>query len=77
MEQHQHIRLKLVISPDRFLAYYKGAVKSVVARAHDGRTVSFPAHVLQPFVSHDGISGEFELVIDANNRFVRLSRVRA
>lgn len=75
MSQHQLIRLRLAISPERFLAYYRGSVKTVLARALDGRTVSFPAQVLQPYVTHDGVSGEFDLEIDHNNRFVRLSRV--
>lgn len=69
------IRFRLDISPELYLSYYQGAVRSVIATGRDGRRVQFPAERLRPFVSHDGVRGEFELEFDANHKFVALRRV--
>lgn len=69
------VRFHLAISPERYRAYYQGAVRQVIATGHDGRRVQFPADRLRPFVTHDGVRGEFELEFDANHKFVALRRV--
>lgn len=69
------VRFRLDISSDVYLAYYQGAVRSVIATGRDGRRVQFPADRLRPFVTHEGVRGEFELEFDANNKFVALRRV--
>ena len=69
------IRFRLNMSSQKFLAYYRGAVSVVEATAEDGRKVQFPANVLRPFVTHDGVSGLFALVHDEQNRFVEMKRV--
>ena len=65
----------LSIPADRFAAYYRGRVRQVQVRSGDGRLVRFPARALQPFLSHTGIEGEFELTFDQDNRLVALRRV--
>ena len=69
------IRFRLDISPESYLAYYQGAARNVVATGRDGRRIQFPADRLRPFVTHDGVRGEFELEFDANNKFVAMRRV--
>lgn len=69
------IRFRLDLSTDEYLAYYKGVVRDVVVRADDGRRVQFPAGALQPFITHQGIHGRFELRFDANHKFVGLQRL--
>jgi hypothetical protein len=54
---------------------YQGVVKDVVTRAVDGRTVRFPAHILRPFVTHDGVSGRFQIIFDDNHRFQTIKRL--
>ncbi|HBP88840.1 MAG TPA: DUF2835 domain-containing protein [Nitrospirales bacterium] len=70
----QTVTVRLKISPERFQAYYTGVVEHVVARSIDGRTIQFPARVLRPFVSHQGIHGIFEITFDANMKFQSIRR---
>lgn len=69
------IRFRLDISADDYLAYYQGVARDVVVRAEDGRRVQFPAGALQPFITHQGIHGRFELCFDANHKLVGLQRL--
>jgi hypothetical protein len=71
----QTIEVSLSIPADEYVALYQGSVRDVVARARDGRTVRFPARILQPYVTHQGIHGRFVIQFDANNRFAGISRL--
>lgn len=66
----------LRISAEQYLDYYRGAVRHVLARCATGQTVQFPAGLLQPFVTAEGIHGNFALTCDENNRNPRLERVK-
>jgi len=68
------ILIDLTISAQDYLALYQGVAKDVVAKDHNGRTVRFPAKILRPFVTHNGISGSFRIEIDANHKFKKISR---
>ncbi len=70
----QRVTVRLDISPERFQAYYQGVVEHVVATASDGRTVRFPARVLRPFLSYQGVQGTFEITFDANLKFQAIRR---
>jgi len=65
----------LHISAHKYQEYYSGAVREVVAIASDGRTVRFPANILRPFVSQDGIHGEFAIEFDGNNKLVAIHKL--
>ncbi len=65
----QTVTVRLNISPERFQVYYQGIVENVQANASDGRSVQFPARVLRPFLSYQGIQGTFEITYDANLKF--------
>jgi len=73
----QTIEVSLAIPADEYVAMYQGSVRDVVARARDGRTVRFPARILQPFVTHQGIYGRFAIRFDESNRFAGISRLSA
>ena len=63
------IEINLRISADEFLRLYQGQAKDVVATAVDGRTVRFPARILQPYVSHEGIRGYFRIEFGEGGKF--------
>jgi len=69
------MRVLLNISADQYKRYYQGGVSAVLARSHDGRTIQFPANILKPFVTHEGISGEFEIYFDSDNRFQKIEKL--
>ena len=71
------LRFRLDISAEYYLSYYQGVAKQVIAATHEGQRLQFPAERLRPFVTHDGVHGEFALEFDANNKFVALRRVGA
>lgn len=71
----QESRFHLAISAELFLEYYRGAARQVVVKAHDGRTLQFPAGILQRFLDQAGIHGEFVIRFDSQNKFVDIRRV--
>jgi hypothetical protein len=67
---------QLNISAEQYLDYYRGTIRQVVVRTHEGKTVQFPASLLQRFITKEGIHGSFALLCDqhhANARLVRLN----
>lgn len=71
----EELTFSLALPAQRWLRFYQGTARAVIVRAHDGRTVQFPAHHLRPFVSREGVYGEFRLRVDGNGRLVSLDRV--
>jgi len=47
----------------------------VAAETIDGKTVHFPANILRPFVTHDGVQGTFAIYFDDNNKFKDIKRL--
>lgn len=71
----KEIRLRLHISAEALLAYYRGDAGQVIATAVDGTRVQFPAHALRPYVTRDGVRGEFLLRCDRNNRLLGMQKL--
>lgn len=71
----QRIVVHLAISPEQYQVYYSGQIRQVVASTSDGRTVRFPANILQKVISHEGIYGWFAIEFDHQGRFVQIYRV--
>ena len=69
------ILVDLIISRDEYLRWYQGSAKTVAAHALDGRSVRFPVNILQPYVSHSGINGRFEITFSDAGKFVNIERV--
>jgi Protein of unknown function (DUF2835) len=70
-------RFHLHISAEDYLSYYQGAAKYVMVTTHGGSSIQFSAHLLRPFVGHDGVHGEFVLRYDQGHKFVGLEKVGA
>jgi hypothetical protein len=70
-EYHFNLR----ISAADYLRYYQGSAQSVVVTTHQGQRVKFPASVLRSYVTTDGISGQFVLLTDENNKMLDLRRI--
>jgi len=71
----QRIRFSMSLPADEFLFYYRGQVQTVSVVADDGRRIDIPAASFRQFVGKDGISGRFELLLDANNKLLRIERL--
>ena len=69
------ILIDLTISQEEFLSWYQGQAQSVLATSRDGRSVSFPAKILQPYVTRDGVSGAFEICFGADSKFTSIRKV--
>ncbi len=57
------------------MAYYQGAAQNVVVDLANGLRVQFPAVNLRPFITHDGIQGEFILRVDAQNKLQSIEKI--
>ena len=71
----QRIVVDLAISALDYQHYYSGRIRQVVAHTADGRTVRFPANILQKVVGYDGVYGRFAIEFDDQGRFQRIVRV--
>ncbi len=69
------ITFQLSISSDQFLAYYRGAAKNVSLTMSDGKVIHFPANILQPFVQHDGVHGQFIMRFDDRHKLIDIKRI--
>jgi len=70
----QEVFFTINITEYDFIAYYKGTVKNIIVRSEDGRTIQFPAHLLQQFVSTSGVSGRFKISFGADNKLISIIR---
>ncbi|EAR59825.1 DUF2835 domain-containing protein [Neptuniibacter caesariensis] len=69
------IVVDLYISPDKYKKLYQGLAQNVYTRATDGRSVQFPAHILQPFLLSDGIKGRFRINFDDRGKYLGIEKV--
>jgi hypothetical protein len=67
--------IHLDLPPEKYLDYYRGTIRQVVARCTTGQNIQFPAALLRPHVTHGGIRGTFALSSDDQHKNVRLERV--
>ena len=73
--QLQHIEFSLNISPEEYLQYYRGEAQWVITQSLDGRKLQFPANLLQPHVTREGIRGRFILHYRSSGKAVKLSKM--
>ncbi|MDH4275121.1 MAG: DUF2835 domain-containing protein [Gammaproteobacteria bacterium] len=70
------LRVHLALPYAEYMKFYQGQARAVSARTTDGRTIQFPARSLQPFLTHQGIYGEFEIEFsDDAHKLVGVRRV--
>lgn len=69
------IVVDIKISRDEYLRWYQGTAQDVLTSSVDGRSVRFPAKILQPFVSHEGIQGRFQIQFDDKGKFTHIKKL--
>lgn len=74
-QERRVIYVPVTIDRQEYLKYYQGSARSVYGRDLQGRSVSFPANILQPFVTHTGIKGLFAIQFDEQGKFQSIERV--
>ncbi len=75
MKGSRNIIVSLNISAEEYLRVYNGAARTVFAQSTDGRSVRFPANILQRFVTRDGIQGRFCIFFTDEGKFDRVERI--
>ncbi|WP_344797352.1 DUF2835 domain-containing protein [Litoribacillus peritrichatus] len=75
MKRSRNIIVSLNIPADEYLRVYSGVARTVVTHSIDGRSVRFPANILQPFVTREGIRGRFCIFFTEEGKFDRIERV--
>lgn len=63
------------IPHDEYLLWYQGAAQDVFTTSVDGRSVRFPAKILRPFVSHEGVRGRFQIQFDEQGKFTHIQKL--
>ncbi len=71
----QSIPFSIELSYEKYTAFYKGYADSVVVRAFDGRKIQFPAEILKPYLTHNGINGHFVIHFDDQNKYKSLQKI--
>lgn len=69
------LQLDISLPAEEFLRVYQGTANRVLLRSRAGKSVSLPAGRLQPFLTHEGVYGSFELSFDADGKFISLRRL--
>lgn len=68
------IVIRLNIASEELLKLYRGSAREVAGVSVDGQKIRFPAEALKPFVTHNGVQGQFALLVNANNKLINLRR---
>jgi len=69
------LHFSLHIPAHEYQAYYSGAARNISTMTREGLRIKFPANALQRFVTHEGITGQFVIEFDENNKLVGLQKV--
>ena len=67
--------VSLSISADEYVKLYQGTARSVYTETLEGRSIRFPANILQPFITREGIRGTFAIYFDRDNRFKKIEAI--
>lgn len=73
MSQSIHFSIKL--SYEKYFEFYQGYADQVLVRATDGRKIRFPAEILKPYLTREGINGDFIIHFDRNNKYQSLQKL--
>jgi len=71
----QSILVDLRISSEKYMMLYQGVAQNVYAQSLDGRSVQFPAKILQPFLLRDGINGRFRITFDNQGKYQGIEKL--
>lgn len=65
----------LSIPREELLAFYAGRARRISARARDGRQVELPAEAFRRFVDHQGLKGQFRVLVSEDHRLIEVQRL--
>ncbi|WP_109762637.1 DUF2835 family protein [Pleionea mediterranea] len=71
---HSYI-LDIHITADEWLKIYRGYSSNVRCRATDGTRILLPAKHFKSFVTRNGVSGRFQLIVTSEFKFVSISLI--
>ena len=72
VHEHVPVHLQALVST---VAFYKGYAQNVLVRANDGRKIQFPAEILKPYLTREGINGHFIIHFDDRNKYQSLQKI--
>lgn len=70
----KEFRFRINISFEEMERYYRGQASIAIVRTYSGSVLQLPAMRLRPFLTSEGVRGEFLLRCDDDYRFVSLQR---
>lgn len=65
--------VELAISKQELLKYYRGSARQISAIGVEGQKIRFPVTAIQPFVTHEGVFGRFQLQVNSEGRLLTIS----
>ncbi|RVU40837.1 DUF2835 family protein [Rheinheimera riviphila] len=68
-------RFRLELSPEQCLGYYQGIIQYVLVQAESGERVQLRAENFRAFITHNGLSGSFELTTTEQGKFIALKKI--
>ncbi|MCC4264248.1 DUF2835 domain-containing protein [Oceanimonas baumannii] len=71
----KRLRFRLAISAAELQYYYAGQVSALTVMTEQGLRLQLPLHHLRRFVSHGGLNGRFEVVLNDHNALQQLERI--
>ncbi|MDR9828675.1 DUF2835 domain-containing protein [Vibrio sp. FNV 38] len=66
---------QLNITYQSYLQHYSGIASNILVTTNTGMRLQLPASRFRPFLSQIGVKGQFRLITDQNNKFIRLERL--
>jgi len=71
------VTFPLNISASDLEKYYRGHVHNILVMSDQGLKIQFPANLVQPYVNHFGVSGQFLLEYDQSGKAIALNRIES
>ncbi|MBB1390669.1 DUF2835 domain-containing protein [Shewanella sp. SG44-6] len=65
----------LNVSYEAFLPYYQGVAEKVQVKDHKGRVLHINGKYFRPYLTPNGIHGEFKLVLCPDGNFKSLNKL--
>lgn len=63
------------VGREQAMRYYRGEALAVRVVTDNGQSIQFPASHIRRFIGQHGISGRFQILIDANNKLKSIERI--